>query len=128
MATARARGRGLLPTKLRPRMARERTIERARVIEAIERATALPLTLVVGPAGAGKSTALTSWIEHTTAEVAWLALDAGDDRPMRFAAYLLAALRSALPEPGLDPPSSCTRPRGTTTRSRSCSPTSWSSR
>jgi LuxR family maltose regulon positive regulatory protein len=93
-------------------MARERTIERARVIEAIERNTALPLTLVVGPAGAGKSTAVTSWLEHTEAEVAWLALDAGDDRPMRFAAYLFAALRGALPESTLDPAELLHAPEG----------------
>jgi LuxR family maltose regulon positive regulatory protein len=98
-----ARGRGLLPTKLRPRMARERTLERERVVEALERATTLPLTVVVGRAGAGKSTAVTSWIEGTTARVAWLSLDEADDRPMRFCAYLFAALRTAVPELTIDP-------------------------
>lgn len=100
---SRARGRGLLPTKLRPRMARERTLERERVVEAIERSTLLPVTLVVGPAGAGKSTAVTSWIERTSASVAWLGLDDADDRPMRFWAYVFAALRTAVPELTIDP-------------------------
>lgn len=84
-------------------MARERTLERERVVEALERSTALPLTLVVGQAGAGKSTAVASWLEHTNANVAWLALDAADDQPMRFCAYLFAALRTALPELTIDP-------------------------
>ena len=84
-------------------MARERTLERERVIAAIERSIALPLTLVVGRAGAGKSSAVTSWLERTQAKVAWLALDAADDQPMRFMAYLFAALRRALPELTIDP-------------------------
>jgi LuxR family maltose regulon positive regulatory protein len=100
---SRGRGRGLLPTKLGPRIARERTLERARVVEAIERSTMLPLTVVVAPAGAGKSTAVTSWIEHTSAKVAWLGLDEADDRPMRFWAYVFAALRTAVPELTIDP-------------------------
>jgi LuxR family maltose regulon positive regulatory protein len=102
VATSR-HARGLLPTKLRPRMARERTLERERVVEAIERSVALPLTIVVGPPGAGKSTAVTSWIERTTAKVAWLSLDAADDQPTRFFAYLFAALRTCVPELTIEP-------------------------
>jgi LuxR family maltose regulon positive regulatory protein len=93
----------LLPTKLRPRMARERTLERPRVVEAIERCVALPLTLIVGPAGAGKSTAVTSWLEHTHAAVGWLSLERADDQPMRFFAYLFAALRTIAPTLSLEP-------------------------
>jgi LuxR family maltose regulon positive regulatory protein len=93
----------LLPTKLRPRMARERTLARPRLVEAIGRCVALPLTLIVGPAGAGKSTALSSWLEHTHASVGWLSLERADDQPMRFFAYLFAALRTVLPTLSIDP-------------------------
>jgi LuxR family maltose regulon positive regulatory protein len=84
-------------------MARERTLERDRIVEAIERNVALPLTIVVGPPGAGKSTAIASWIERTSAKVAWLSLDAADDQPTRFFAYLFAALRTAVPELTIEP-------------------------
>lgn len=94
---------GLLPTKLRPRLARERTLERPRLLAALERCVGAPLSVVVGPAGAGKSTALASWLERSEVDVAWLSLEPADDQPMRFFAYLLAALRRVAPELVRDP-------------------------
>jgi LuxR family maltose regulon positive regulatory protein len=84
-------------------MARAHTLERERVCAALERCVALPLTVVVGPPGAGKSTSVTSWIEHTTSKVAWLSLDTADDQPMRFFAYVFAALRTVVPELTIEP-------------------------
>lgn len=93
-------GQGLLPTKLRPRLARARTLERDRLFVQLDACVTLPLTLVVGGAGAGKSTALASWLEQVgdRLDVAWLSLEPGDDAPLRFFAYLLAALRRVVPE------------------------------
>lgn len=93
-------GAWLLPTKLRPRLARERTLVRARLFELLDASVTLPLTLVVGGPGAGKSTALASWLEQVgeRLDVAWLSLDPADDAPLRFFAYLLAALRRVVPE------------------------------
>ncbi len=73
------------------------------MVERLEQCAALPLTVVLGPAGAGKSTAVTSWLEQTSLAVAWLSLDPGDDEPMRFFAYLLAALRTVVPTLPGDP-------------------------
>ena len=75
-----------------------------------------PLTVVVGPAGTGKTTLLTQWA-HDPAEprrVVWVSLDAADAEPVRFWTYVLAALseaagilvcaaRAAMSAPGLDP-------------------------
>jgi LuxR family maltose regulon positive regulatory protein len=94
--------RGLLPTKLHPRQTRPQTVPRPRLRAQLERCAALPLTVVVGPAGAGKSTAAVAWLEQTELPVAWLSLDAGDDSPGRFVAYLLAALHTVVPEIGDD--------------------------
>ncbi len=89
--------RGLLPSKLtRPRM-RPRTVSRPRLLAALEELVAHPLALVVGPAGAGKSTLLGQWLDTTAREVAWLALDPGDNHPPTFMAYLLAALDQVCP-------------------------------
>ena len=90
--------RGLLPTKLHPRQVRAQTVARPRLVEALERCAALPLTVVVGPAGAGKSTAVVAWLEQTELEVAWLSLERSDDSPMRAFAYILAALQTVVPE------------------------------
>jgi LuxR family maltose regulon positive regulatory protein len=95
--------RGLLPTKLHPRQARPRTVARPRLAAQLERCAALSLTVVLGPAGAGKSTAVVAWIEQTELAVAWLSLEPNDDGPSRFLAYMLAALQTVAPTLGGDP-------------------------
>ena len=59
-----------------------------------------PLTLVVAPAGFGKTTLLSSWLETTTAPYGWLTLDEGDSDPAVFLTYLLAALQVPAPHAG----------------------------
>ncbi|MAT97116.1 MAG: hypothetical protein CL608_08240 [Anaerolineaceae bacterium] len=53
------------------------------------------LTLVSAPAGFGKTTCITEWLNTLeSCPVAWLSLDAADNDPGRFFAYLIAALQS----------------------------------
>jgi ATP/maltotriose-dependent transcriptional regulator MalT len=54
-----------------------------------------PLTVVTGPAGAGKTMAATIWAEAASGPVAWLSLDEYDNRPGVFWSYLVAALARA---------------------------------
>jgi LuxR family maltose regulon positive regulatory protein len=57
------------------------------------------LTLLNTPAGFGKTTLLTAWYEHLTAEgkiVAWLTLDQDDNDRTRFIEYLTEAFTTAL--------------------------------
>jgi len=65
------------------------------------------LTLVSAPAGAGKTTLLASWSSSRLppGPVAWLSLDAADNEPGRFWAYLVAALCQS----GAVPPDSVLR-------------------
>ncbi len=56
------------------------------------------LTLVSAPAGFGKTTLVSEWVQGIgeatlPVTVAWLSLDEGDNDPARFLTYLLAALR-----------------------------------
>lgn len=75
-------------------------VRRRRLLERLAGAADGPLTLVTGPAGAGKTTLVASWARLTepTAPVAWLTLDAHDNVPGVFWAYALEALRRALPD------------------------------
>ena len=52
-----------------------------------------PLTVVTGPAGAGKTTALALWAAAQPGTVAWVGLDQFDNRPGVFWANVVAALR-----------------------------------
>jgi LuxR family transcriptional regulator, maltose regulon positive regulatory protein len=52
-----------------------------------------PLTVVTGPAGAGKTMALASWAAAEAEPVAWVDLDGYDNRPGVFWPYVIAALR-----------------------------------
>jgi LuxR family maltose regulon positive regulatory protein len=60
------------------------------------------LTLIRAPAGWGKSTLLADWhaLESETRPFAWVALDGGDNDPVRFWTYLIHALRTLDPDAG----------------------------
>ncbi len=95
--TAAAGGPELLGDKLRiPRLSLA-TLRRRRLIDLIEQAASHRVTVVSGPAGAGKTVACGSWASATPASrrVAWLTLDADDRDPARFWAYVQAALTRA---------------------------------
>jgi LuxR family maltose regulon positive regulatory protein len=56
------------------------------------------LTLVSAPAGFGKSTLVTGWLAESGRSAAWLSLDEGDNDPVRFWTYLIAAIQAVHPE------------------------------
>jgi len=97
----------LLQTKLqRPGVTRD-LVPRPRLIQQLNQAIAGPLTLVCAPAGFGKSTLLSSWIEGMSTgasgatpslPAAWLSLDEGDSDLALFLRYFVAALRTIMPE------------------------------
>src|SRR6266487_2631413 len=59
-----------------------------------------PLTLVSAPAGFGKTTLLAQWFAESGMPVAWLSLEPGDNEPVRFLSYLIAALQTLDPHLG----------------------------
>jgi LuxR family maltose regulon positive regulatory protein len=58
------------------------------------------LFLVVAPAGYGKTTLVSHWLGETDIPAAWLLLDQGDNDPVRFFAYIVAALQALDPQVG----------------------------
>ena len=61
------------------------------------RAADTGLTIVVAPAGWGKTSLLSAWASNPgeRVRVAWVSLDESDDEPTRFWTYALTALRGA---------------------------------
>lgn len=52
------------------------------------------LTLLSASAGFGKTTLVSEWITSCGKPVAWISLDEGDNDPVRFLSYLIAALQT----------------------------------
>jgi len=86
----------LLATKLYRPLHRPGVVARPRLIERLNEGLALgrKLTLLSAPAGFGKTTLVSEWSASSGLPVAWLSLDAGDNDPARFIAYLVAALQT----------------------------------
>ena len=75
-------------------------VPRPRLLERLNQHLKKPLTLISAPAGYGKSTLLSSWLERSNYPSAWLSLDENDNDLRTFAAYFMAAVRNLHPEVG----------------------------
>ena len=92
----------LFATKLHiPRSGRE-LVPRPRIMECLDNALRGKLTIVSAPAGYGKTTALTNWIDHSQAQTAWLSIDEADNDLDRFLFYIIAALQRVFEGIGID--------------------------
>ncbi|MBK8050807.1 MAG: hypothetical protein IPK16_29105 [Anaerolineales bacterium] len=58
-----------------------------------------PLILLSAPAGFGKTTLLSQWLEQCATPSAWLSLDQGDNDLVEFLRYMIAAVRTLFPMP-----------------------------
>ncbi len=91
----------ILTTKLNIPSLRRNLVPRHRLVERLNQGLHRRLALVSAPAGFGKTTLLGEWIhaleagDSSAVKVAWLSLDEGDNDPVRFSAYLTAALQRA---------------------------------
>lgn len=75
-------------------------VHRLRLFEQLNRGLNYKLTVVAAPAGFGKTTVVSGWLNRLNRPVAWLALDELDNEPHRFFSYLLAALQPIAPTAG----------------------------
>ncbi len=95
----------VLATKLFPPSRRETLVTRARLAEGLEASLSEPhhLTLVSAPAGFGKTTLLTAWLDalrdtRPDVRTAWVSLDGGDNDLARLLMHVAAALAAPGPE------------------------------
>ena len=71
-----------------------RYVIRLRLLDALGRADATPLTLLSAGPGTGKTVLLSDWVRQRTTPIAWLTLRASANDPRRFWGLLLAAMRA----------------------------------
>ncbi len=91
----------LLMTKVYIPPPRPGLVPRSRLIQRLDESLRLgrKLTLISAPAGFGKTTLLVEWIQSRSEgmpalRTAWVSLDARDNDPARFLAYLCASLQT----------------------------------
>src|SRR5262249_52663469 len=82
----------LLATKLHVPRLPVHHIPRPHLVALLNRSVQQALALVAAPAGSGKTTLLAEWASAAPLPLAWLSLEPADSDPMRFLAYLIAAL------------------------------------
>jgi LuxR family maltose regulon positive regulatory protein len=86
-----------MATKLYAPRLRQPPVSRQRLLDPLDQALTVPLTLVVAPAGWGKSTVVAQWLERSSVAAGWVCIDSGDNDPHRFWRYLLLAAAQAVP-------------------------------
>src|SRR5664279_2575772 len=91
----------LLATKLAPPRLPTRLVARQPLFNRLEAGLARKLTLVVAPAGFGKSTLVAAWLagrsDPAGPPAGWVSLEAGDNDPVRFWNYFLTVCRGFQP-------------------------------
>ena len=92
----------ILSTKFYIPHLRQNGVLRPRLTDILLAGVNRPGTLVMlsGPAGFGKSTLLGEFVAQLKQPVAWVSLDDGDNDPVRFWSYLIAACQSVRPGVG----------------------------
>lgn len=92
----------ILTTKLYIPPPHPELIPRPRLIKRLNNGLYRKLTLISAPAGFGKTTLVSSWLQQIDPPAAWLSLDEGDNDLARFLIYLTAALETVQPDIGSD--------------------------
>jgi LuxR family maltose regulon positive regulatory protein len=73
-------------------------VMRPRLTEWLNERQGRPLTLVSAPAGYGKSTLISCWLEQADCPTAWVSLDERDNDLVSFLSYFLAAIVKVFPD------------------------------
>src|SRR5689334_18310383 len=89
----------LLEPKFQPPRLHATLVERERLLVQLDAIYERRLTLLCAPAGFGKTTLMSQWMERGRASgralpVAWVALEKGDNDPLRFWSYVVTACRA----------------------------------
>ena len=75
-------------------------VHRLHLLQRLDQRRQRPLTLISAPAGYGKSTLVSCWLESIDLPCAWLSLDESDNDLYLFLSYILAAVQTISPAAG----------------------------
>lgn len=86
-------------------------VQRKHLIDRLNAGVYGKLTLIAAPAGFGKTTVLSKWVSQSKLPVAWISVDQGDNDPIYFINYIIAALQKIETEFGEEVLSSLKTPQ-----------------
>ncbi len=88
---------GLIRTKLAMPRVPSGLVARQRLQALLGGSELRPVSLVVAPAGFGKTTLVCQWLTGLNRAIGWVSLDEGDNDELRFWSYVVAAIASVWP-------------------------------
>lgn len=89
-----------LSTKFFIPQPRKNHIRRRELFNLLDEGVQKKLVLISAPAGYGKTTLITSWLQDQELSAAWLSIETGDNDYYRFFSYLLEAIHRKYPKAG----------------------------
>jgi LuxR family maltose regulon positive regulatory protein len=84
----------MLLTKLHIPPAGNNIVHRSELFENLNIGLSRKLILVSAPAGFGKTTVVSDWIDQNKIPTAWFSLDNGDNDPADFLSYIISGIQS----------------------------------
>lgn len=90
----------MLLTKLHIPSAGNNIVHRTELFANLNNGLSRKLILVSAPAGFGKTTILSDWIDQNKIPAAWFSLDNGDNDPVEFLSYIISGIQSIQKEFG----------------------------
>jgi LuxR family transcriptional regulator, maltose regulon positive regulatory protein len=84
-------------SKLRRPATPDHYVRRSRLLDLFDEVVRTPLTLVVAPAGTGKTSLVAGWVAESSTRTAWLSLDETDRDGVQFWSGVIAALDTLAP-------------------------------
>ncbi|TDE92604.1 hypothetical protein EXU48_13750 [Occultella glacieicola] len=84
-------------TRLRPALSPSYLVHRQRLYALLDESVTSPVTLVVAPAGSGKTALLAGWMAQSPLPCAWVSLEEADRDPVQMWRAVAAALDSLAP-------------------------------
>ena len=90
----------LLKTKLNVPPVRPSQVQRIELIQKLDKLREYKLALIVASAGYGKTALVSEWVAQSPISAVWFSIDSGDNDPVRFWDYVIAAIQTVYPDTG----------------------------
>jgi LuxR family maltose regulon positive regulatory protein len=87
----------MLLTKLNIPLVGNNIVHRTELYEKLNAGLSRKLILISAPAGFGKTTVLSDWIEQNKIPAAWFSLNSGDNDPVEFLSYIISGIQGIHP-------------------------------